>query len=208
MKNLVLFIFLGFLMVGCSKDPETPDPPETPSGLSFVTSDFSGITMIWDVADNATAYSLYRSSDGIADFELVYDGPNTNFMDTDLIYATKYYYKVSAKNDGGEGILSQAVSGTTQIPVGFNVTGSPSSHVDYPYDYDEDFNGKPSYQSTPIGLLIFTPSSGDYQDKWVIYDQIEGIVIYYHPDDTPYPSPTGWLKKIDNSETDILLTPK
>jgi len=208
MKNLVLFIFLGFLMVGCSKDPVTPDPPDTPSGLSSVSSDFSSITLIWNNADNATGYDLYRSADGIADFEVVYDGPNTNFVDTDLMYATTYYYKVSAKNEGGESILSQAVSASTQIPAGFTVTGSPSGHVDYPFDYNEDFNGKPRYQSNPIGLLIFTPSAGDYLDKWVIYDQIEGIVLYYHPDITPYPSPTGWLKKIDNSETDILLSPK
>lgn len=208
MKNLILFIFLGFLMAGCSDDPSTPDPPETPSGLSSVSSDFSSITLIWNTVNTATAYILYRSADGIADYELVYDGANSNFTDTDLMFATTHYYKVSAQNEGGESMLSQAISTSTQIPDGFDVTGSPSGHVDYPFNYKEDFNGKPSYQSDPIGLMILTPISGDYQDQWVIYDQIEGIVLYYHPEITPYPSPSGWLKKLDDSETSILLSPK
>jgi len=209
MKKLILFIFLGFLFAGCSDDPSTPDPPETPSGLSSVSSDFSSITLVWNPVNTATAYSLYQSADGIADFELVYDGPNTNFSDTDLVYATTYYYKVSATNEGGEGILSQAISSSTQIPDGFDVTGSPSGHVDYPFNYKEEFNSKPSYQSDPIGLMIFASASEDeYENHWIIYDQIEGIVLYYHPDITPYPSPSGWLKRLDNSETAIVLSPK
>jgi len=208
MKKLILFIFLGILIVGCSKKDSTPEPPGTPSGLSSVTSDFSSITLIWNTVDKATGYSLYRAVNPSADFEVVYDGPNTNFIDTGLDYATSYYYKVSAKNEGGESSPSQAISSSTEIPNGFTVTGSPSGQVDYPFDYKEVFNSKPSYQSNPIGLMIFTPSSGDYKDHWVIFDQIESIVLFYHPDITPYPSPTGWLKALDDSQTSILLSPK
>jgi len=212
MKHLFFFISISLMLVGCSEDNDTLVKPETPSGLSQTSSDFSSITLEWNASDDAENYSLYRSADGIADFEIIYDGPNTSATDTDLSYANTYYYKISAKNESGESTLSQAVSGSTQIPGGFDITGSPDDKwhysVDYPFNYLDDFNGKPRYQSDPIGLWITTMASGTWEDLWVIYDQIEGYVIHYHPEITDYPSPTGWLKRLDDGETNILLTPK
>ena len=207
MKHLFFFISISLMLVGCSEDNNTLVKPETPSGLSQTSSDFSSITLEWNASDNAENYSLYRSADGIADFEIIYDGPNTSATDTDLSYATTYYYKISAKNESGESTLSQAVSGSTQIPSGFDITGSPSGRVDYLFNYLDDFNGKPRYQSDPIGLYITTAASGYYEGHWILFDQIESYVLYYHPDITDYPQPTGWLDR-DDSETNILLTPK
>ncbi len=190
------------MFLGCSKDK-----PATPTGLSQTDSDFSSITFEWNASENADSYSLYRSPDGIADFDIIYEGPNTEYTDIDLVYATTYYYKVSAKNDVGESTLSTTVSGSTQIPNGFDVTGSSSPDVNYPFSYTDDFNGKPSYQSDPIGLMIITAASGDYEGHWIFFDQIESYDLYYHPDITDYPSPTGWLDR-DDSATSILLSPK
>lgn len=207
MRHLIFFLSISLMLVGCSKEK-----PETPTGLAQTDSDFSSITFTWNASEDAENYSLYRSADGVADFESIYDGPNTSATDTGLSYATTYYYKVSAKNEAGESTHSLTVTGSTAIPSGFVVTGSPDDHyhysVDYPFNYLDEFNGKPRYQSDPIGLLIMTPVSGEYEDLWVIYDQIESYVLHYHPDITDYPSPTGWLKRRDDGETDIVLTPK
>ena len=203
MKHLIFFISLSLLLLGCSKDK-----PETPTGFSAVSSDFSTITLLWNVSENADSYSLYRTADIMTDFDIIYDGPNTNFIDTDLNYATTYYYQVSAKNKKGESNLSAALTASTQVPDGFDVTGSSSPNVNYTFNYLDDFNGKPRYQSDPIGLWITTAASGEYEGHWIFFDQIEAMVLYYHPDITDYPTPTGWLKELDDSETDIVLSPK
>jgi hypothetical protein len=203
MKHVIFFIFLSLILLSCSKDK-----PETPEGLSAVSSDFSSITLIWNVSDNAEDYCLYRSVDLMTDFDIIYDGPNTNFVDDNLNYATTYYYQVSAKNKEGESALSAAVTASTQVPDGFDVTGSSSPNVNYSFNYLDDFNGKPRYQSDPIGLHISVASNGEYEGHWMFFDQIEAMVLYYHPDITDYPPATGWLKEYDDSETDIVLSPK
>lgn len=207
MRYLAFFIISLLIIQGCSKDSD-PAAPETPRGLTVINSDLFSISLSWNISDNATEYILYRSESGIADFIVIYEGPDTNFADTELPFATTYYYKVSAKNEGGESIPSMAVSRSTLIPDGFEVTLSPDGNADLTYYYDDDFNGKPRYKSYPvIGMSIFTPSSGNYKDLWVIFYSIESDVMYYHPDISDYPPSTGWLKSIDNSETNILLTP-
>lgn len=202
MKHLIFFVTISFLFVGCSKDK-----PETPAGLSQTDSDFSSITLTWNASEGADSYSLYRSADGIADFDIIYDGSNTNFVDIGLNYATTYYYKVSATNKAGESTHSLTVTGTTAIPDAFAVTGSSAPDVNYTYSYSDQFNGKPRYASDPYGFWITTAASGDYEDHWIFYDGIEGIVMYYHPEITDYPSATGWLDRADD-DTSIVLSPQ
>ena len=202
MKHLIFFIAISFMFMGCSKDK-----PATPTGLTQTDSDFTSITLSWDACEDADSYTLYQSADGIADFEIIYDGPNTDATDTDLMYATTYYYKVSAKNEVGESTHSLTVTGTTAIPDGFDVTGSTSPDVNYPYSYDDQFNGKPRYVSDPYGFWITTAASGDYENHWIFYDGIEQYVMYYHPDITDYPPPTGWLDRADD-DTSIVLSPQ
>lgn len=202
MRHLIFFLSISLMLMGCSKEK-----PETPRGLAQTDCDLYSITFEWDASEDAENYSLYRSADGIADFESIYDGPKTSATDTDLSYATTYYYKVSAKNKVGESTPSLTVTGSTAIPDGFEVTGSPYGNIDETFNYVEEYNGKPSYH-TDYGILrIITMSSGEWEDHWVIYDNIDSNVLYYHPDITDYPSPTGWLKRYDDSETDIVLSP-
>lgn len=203
MKHLIFFISISFMLMGCSKEK-----PETPTGLSQTSSDFSSITFEWNASEDAEKYSLYRSADGIADYENIYDGPNTSATDTDLSYATTYYYKVSAKNKAGESSYSLTVTGSTAIPNGFDITGSSSPDVNYSFTYEKDVNGKPRYETDPTLLLITTMVSGNYEDLWVIWYYLDNQVLYYHPDITDYPSPTGWLYASDDSESDLLLSPK
>ena len=203
MKNfLALFVMGLFLFAGC-----TVDPPLTPTGLSVSSETVNSLTIMWDLSDDATDYILYKSLISGADYSQIYKGSDTNFVDTDLDYATTYYYKVEAENEGGVSSQSGAVSGMTVIPTGFMLTGSPNGVFDYPFHYLNYVGGKPNYQSDPIGLNIVCFTTGDYANLWVIYDQIESMAVYYNLKASDYPPPSGWLFFLDDSATDILLTP-
>jgi hypothetical protein len=212
MRKLILFIFLGFLMVDCSKEsnsPEPPEPPGTPSGLSSLNSELTSITLTWNSVDKATGYRLYHSANDTVDFEPVYDGPNTIYIDTNLIYATSYYYKVSAINEDGESILSEAISSSTKIPNAFLVSGFAEDTI--AFVYKEMYNGKPCYEApwyTSLNITTLPFGDENVKDHWVLYDYNGNILYYYHPDITPYPYPTGWLTAYDNSPADILLSPR
>ncbi len=205
-------ILLLCLVAGCSDEdsdngaaPVTE--PDTPAGLAVTATALMSLTLSWDTVDDAAEYKLYRSDTETGTYAEVYSGAAAGFIDNTVMYATDYWYKVSAENSGGESDLSAAVLGATDIPTGFTVSGSPSGGVDAPYSYLDMFNGKPRYQSTPIGLWIVVPSTGPQANLWVIHDQIEGINIYYHPTVTDYPSQTGWRYVYGDAETSIFLTP-
>lgn len=214
MKHLIVVssIFLMCLLSGCSDSDNDNGTapvaaPTAPSGLTVISEDFTSLTLSWNASNNATGYRLYRSESASGDFTQVYSGASTEFLNTDLSYVSTYYYRVCATNSAGESDPSGTVNGTTETPAGFTVTGSPAGSVDYTFNYVGDFNGKPHYQSDPIGLNIIVPISGDQAGEWCINDQIEGINVFYHPTVSNYPSQTGWRSVLGDVETSILLTP-
>ena len=205
-------IFLMCLLSGCS-DSDSDNgtapvsAPEMPTGLAAVETGLTSLTLSWDICDGATGYKLYRSTSASGTYTEVYSGAAAGFLDSGLGYAETYYYQVSAGNSGGESDPCAAVSGTTDTPAGFTVTGSPSGSVDYTFNYLDVFNGKPRYQSNPIGLWIVVPSGGAQSGMWVFYDQIEGNNLYYHTGASDYPASVGWSSVVGGSRTNILLTP-
>jgi hypothetical protein len=209
---IVSSILLMCLLSGCSDSdsgPGTaPEPvPAAPSGLAVTDEGLMSMTLSWNTSDNATGYKLYRSESPSGDFVQVYSGALTEVVDAGLEYVKTYYYQVSAVNSSGESVRSANVNGTTDTPAGFVVSGSPSGRVDYTFSYNDIFNSKPRYQSNPIGLNIMVPISGDHAGQWCFYDQIEGIVMYYHPTDSDYPAQTGWIAVLGDTPTQIYLTP-
>jgi hypothetical protein len=205
-------VLLVCLLSGCSDSDSDNgiapvNAPGTPTGLAVTETGFTSLTLSWDNCSGATGYKLYRSTSASGSYTEVYSGEAENYADGGLGYETTYYYQVSAANSGGESDPCASVSGTTDTPVGFTVTGSPSGSVDYTFNYLDDFNGKPRYQSDPIGLWIVVPSAGDQAGLWVFYDQIEGINLYYHAGDSDYPPSMGWGWVSSGTRTNILLTP-
>jgi hypothetical protein len=200
------------LSAGCSESDSDngtgpSSAPDTPLGLAVTGTSLTSLTLAWDVTDDATGYKLYRAESESGSYTEVYSGAAAGYLDNGLVYATTYWYRVTARNSGGESDPSNPVSGATHIPDGFTVTGSPSGAVDYTFTYHSMLNGKPWYQSDPIGLNIIVPSSGAQAGLWVFNDQIEGINLYYHPTASDYPPPTGWRAVVGDTETSIVLTP-
>lgn len=215
-KLLVTTVLSICLLAGCSdSDNGTPPAsptvlaPDTPAGLAVTATGLTSLTLGWDVSSRATSYTLYRAPSGSGTYAEVYSGAANGFVNVNLGYATSYDYQVCAENSGGESNPSTAVSGTTDTPSGFTVTESPSGSVDYTFNYYDDFNGCPRYQSDPIGLWIVVPPSGAQAGKWVFYDQIEGMNLYYHPEGelSDYPPQTGWRAVYGDTQTNTLLTP-
>ena len=205
-------IVLMCLLSGCSdSDSDTgtnpASAPDTPAGLSITDTGLASMTLSWDASDDATGYNLYRSESESGTFFLVYTGASTGFVNSNIVWVTTYYYKVSADNSTGESDRSAAVNGTTGTPVGFTVTGSPSGAVDYTFNYLDDFNGYPRYQSDPVGVWIVVPSGGDQAGLWCFHDQIEGINLFYNASASDYPAPSGWLAVYGDGRTSIHLTP-
>jgi hypothetical protein len=160
-----------------------------------------------NTCNDATGYKLSRSTSASGTYTEIYSGTAAGFLDNGRGYNETYYYQVSAGNSGGQSSQCAAVSGTTDTPAGFTVTGSPSGAVDYTFNYYDMFNGKPRYQSNPVGLWINVPSSGDQDGLWVFYDQIEQMNKYYHAVASDYPASTGWVTVVGGTSTTILLTP-
>jgi len=203
-------IVLMCLLSGCSDSDNGTAPasaPDTPAGLSVTDTGLAILTLSWDASDDATEYNLYRSESASGTFHLIYPGALMEITDYNLICGTTYYYQVSAENSTGESDRSAAVNGTTGIPAGYTVTGSPSGAVDYTFNYLDDFNGHPRYQSDPVGLWIVVPSGGDQAGLWCFYDQIEGMNLFYNTADSDYPAPSGWYTVLGDSRTTIQLTP-
>ncbi|MEJ2721539.1 MAG: fibronectin type III domain-containing protein [bacterium] len=209
-KLLIAAMLSIGLLAGCgdSDDGTTPvsppvSPPDVPTGLAVTATGLTSLTLAWDATSDATSYTLYRALYRSGAYSEVYSGAATEFVDVDLDYATFYEYQVCAENSAGESDRSAAVSGTTDTPLGFTVTGSPSGSVDYTFNYLDDFNGAPRYQSDPIGLWILVPSSGPQQGNWVFYDQIEGMNLYYYPETgtSDFPPQTGWRRVYDDAQT-------
>lgn len=214
MKSAITAAFLAVLILlpGCSDSDSdngtSPGSiPDTPIGLAVTGTGLTSLTLSWDVTDDATGYKLYRSESESGGYTEVYSGAAAGFLDDGLVYSKTYWYRVTARSSAGESDPSPAVNGATDVPDGFTVTGSPAGAVDYPFSYLDVFNGKPRYQSNPIGLWIVVPSGGAQAGLWVFYDQIEGINLYYHPTASDYPPPTGWRRVVGDTETSTLLTP-
>lgn len=200
------------LLAGCSDSDNGSAPaltPDAPAGLAVTATGLTSLTLGWNVSSGATSYTLYRALSPSGNYTAVYSGAANGFVDSDLVYATSYDYKVCATNSAGESDPSSVVTGTTDLPSGFIVTNSPSARVDYTFNYLDEFNGHHRYQSDPVGLWIVVPVSGDQAGKWIFYDQIEGINLYYNSaaDLSDYPPPTGWSAVLGNTRTMILLTP-
>ncbi len=203
-------IVLMCLLSGCSDSDTGTNPasaPDTPAGLTITDTGLASMTLSWDASDDATEYNLYRSESASGVFHLVYPGAATEFVDYNLVCGTTYYYQVSAENSTGESDRSAAVNGTTGIPAGYTVTGSPSEAVDYTFNYLDDFNGHPRYQSDPAGFWIVVPISGDQAGLWCFYEYIEGMNLFYSTAASDYPYPSGWYTVYGDVRTSIHLTP-
>lgn len=108
----------AFTAYASAKTATLPSKPTTPSVLTATAVSGSRINLQWkDNSSNETAFDVYRSAGTNANYVLIASlGANSTtqatYADTALFANARYYYKITARNDGG-GNTSNQVSATT-----------------------------------------------------------------------------------------------
>jgi len=91
------------------------EPPAVPGGLSASAGN-GQISLTWQPARGATAYSVKRTTVSGGPYSVVGTARTTTFLDVDLTNETTYYYVVSASNPMGESGDSNEAAATPMVP--------------------------------------------------------------------------------------------
>ncbi|MCT8137064.1 DNRLRE domain-containing protein [Anaerobacillus sp. CMMVII] len=94
-----------------------PQPPSVPENVQLAAGD-AKITITWDEAENANAYTIERSTKEAGPYEVIVENlQTTTFVDRNLENEITYYYKVKSLNNFGESDFSSVVTATPQKPL-------------------------------------------------------------------------------------------
>ncbi|MBO9614828.1 MAG: fibronectin type III domain-containing protein [Dyadobacter sp.] len=111
--------------------------PKAPSALVANAASSSQINVSWtDNANDETGFELERSTDALSFTKIAELGPNvTTYQHTGLAPATRYWYRVLAKNAAGKSAYSNIASATTRqvvpgAPSGLTATAVSVSQID------------------------------------------------------------------------------
>ncbi|PSL30269.1 fibronectin type III domain-containing protein [Dyadobacter jiangsuensis] len=90
--------------------------PKAPTTLVANAASSTQINLNWtDNANDETGFELERSTDALAFTKIADLGPNvTSYQHTGLAPATRYWYRVLAKNTAGKSVYSNIANATTQ----------------------------------------------------------------------------------------------
>lgn len=142
----------------------TNDPvpaPNAPSALASSPVSANQINLTWtDHATNEGAFLIERSADNVTFTQIGYVGADvTNYADAGLSAATTNYYRVRARNTGGDSDYSNVASATTlntsplAAPVGLTATSGYGKIV---------LNWNASAGATSYNLKRSTANGGPY----------------------------------------------
>ena len=92
--------------------PTNISKPATPANLT-ATAGLSQVNLNWSAATRATSYTVKRATSSGGPYIVVGSSVlTTNYTDKSVVDGTKYYYVVSASNEGGESANSNEASAT------------------------------------------------------------------------------------------------
>lgn len=111
--------------------------PKAPSALAATAASATQINLSWtDNASDETGFEVERSADALSFTKIADLGPNvTSYQHTGLMPATRYWYRVLAKNPAGKSAYSNIANATTQqvvpnAPSGLSATAASSTQID------------------------------------------------------------------------------
>jgi fibronectin type 3 domain-containing protein len=139
---------------GCTK-------PAAPAGVRAEPVSTSSIRVTWAPINDAILYTVYRSRTLSGTYSAagrVLDV--AAFTDTALTQATEYYYKVTAQNSCGEGVMSAPVAATTMT------CSNPATPTNVMAEALSAVSIKVSWDSIPAAayyeIYLGTSANGDY----------------------------------------------
>ena len=122
-SSYILILSTFFTACGGSGENGGTTPPASPANVLAVPGN-AQITINWQSVTEATSYNLYWNTTGSVNTS---SNKITNvtspYIHTGRTNTTTYYYRVSAVNSAGEGVLSTEVSATPVLPTG-SISGS------------------------------------------------------------------------------------
>jgi uncharacterized protein (DUF1800 family)/fibronectin type 3 domain-containing protein len=102
-------------------------PPTTEPTNLVATPGNARVVLTWTAVAGATSYRVYRTTTGVFDRTALTTVTGTTYTNTGLTNGTEYAYRITARNSGGEGPYSAAVSATPMAtptaPAGLMATG-------------------------------------------------------------------------------------
>jgi len=152
-----------------SSSPATVNKPSAPARVSAVADSSGDITVSWSLVDNVMGYVVYRGVNASGTYDSIYTTSDTLYINTGLLSNTAYYYKVSAYNSGGEGLLSLYASAITvpAVPSDVSATAVSSDSIAVRWPSVSGATGYIVYRSTSANSgynLIDTTLSTSYTD--------------------------------------------
>ena len=150
-------------------------PPAAPTGLAAAAGN-AQVSLSWTASATATSYHVKRSTSSGAETQIAAP-TSTSYTDTGLSNGTKYFYKVSAVNSGGESANSPEVSATPVAPVsppatptGLQATGG-NAQVSLSWNASTgaaSYNLKRSTSNGgPYNTAVASPTATNYTDTTV-----------------------------------------
>lgn len=178
--------------------------PAVPSGLDM-TFDGGSVNLIWDDADNAEGYNVYRASGRFGNYVKLNSGLLTANSYTDLDPDNSfYYYRITAVNENGESKPSEPVSREMKL-------FGPNVYIFSPDDSASDIQAKVTevfelMQSAETAqfsddryALLFKPGNYTTDVKVGYYTHVAGLGRL--PTDTAIRSLTAEANLPDNNST-------
>ncbi len=133
--------------------------PDIPDGIQATALTATEIEIEFNTVSSADGYIIYSNESLTGTYDSVATVGSSPFTHTGLDPDTKYYYKVSAFNNGGESALSDAADATTLLPppdTPTNVDAKAQSYSEIEVTYNSVSNAD--------GYIIYhaTSSTGQY----------------------------------------------
>jgi len=167
MKRTILIIFFIAMFTGCEREsfiePNSDTQPlMAPANLRVYGASDGRVGIEWlaDASVNLLTYNIYRSDNDTLDFRLIANTPDQFFVDENLNYDDKYYYRVTAMDR----LKRESEPSST-------VSATPKNIYKPLPPYDVEINARNWYDKRSI-YLSWEPSFDTDIDSYFIYRDI------------------------------------
>jgi alpha-galactosidase len=131
-------------------------PPATPGGLQ-TTQGLQQVNVRWNAAAGASGYTLTRFTRNTAPVVIADGLGNTNYVDTNVVSGTVYFYLVAATNACGQSSFSPFAAGSS-----FGAPAAPSGLTATPGDASVSLVWFPSTQADSYKVKRSPVNGGPY----------------------------------------------
>ncbi|MFC1729109.1 fibronectin type III domain-containing protein [candidate division KSB1 bacterium] len=199
--KVIVFTCIIALSGSCSDNTNNPildegqdkNAPAAPTNLTFLSVGNGEIHLRWDenTEPDIAGYRLYRAEENDLEesYTVIFDSLATSYIDKNLEYTTRYFYRISAyDNEDNESDWSESIPGIPQNtqppnrPQNFSVNASnieaPVFRLMWNQNSESDLEGYKIFRGSDSGTvneLIDSTADNFYEDLDVDID-----MVYYY----------------------------